>query len=64
MKWFVIVLGLVGCFFLINAYAPSLWFNGFMVGATEGVPNSGHKIPWALPLLFGFVIVTGYKLKS
>jgi hypothetical protein len=31
-KIIVGLLAIVGCLFVVNAYAPSLWTSGFMVG--------------------------------
>lgn len=54
-KILVVALALAGCCFLVTAYAPQAWKEGFHV--------QGHTIPFAF---LGLAVVgyLGYKLKS
>lgn len=54
-KWFVVLVGVVGAFFLINAYIPQAWGSGFHV-------LSMH-VPWAVVILGGFIVIAA-RLKS
>ena len=55
MKLLIAALAVVGCMFLINAYVPSAWVQGFTV--------KGYLIPYAAMVLGG-VVYFALKLKS
>jgi hypothetical protein len=57
-KWLVVLLGLVGCFFLINAYIPGAWSTAFVLPIGKGLP-----VAWAV-LVMGGVLIVGARLKS
>lgn len=60
MKWFFIIIGVVGALFLVNAYVPSAWASGFKVP----VGPNGMLIPWAVCIIGGIAIAGIWKLKS
>jgi hypothetical protein len=60
MKWFFIIIGVIGCLFLVNAYVPSAWASGFKVP----VGPHGMLIPWAVCILLAVIVAGVVKLKS
>jgi hypothetical protein len=59
MKWLIVLLGLVGCFFLINAYMPGAWSTAFVLP----IGKPGIPVAWAV-LMLGGVLIVGARLKS
>jgi hypothetical protein len=55
-KGFFILVGIVGTFFLINAYVPAAWSTGFHIGTTH--------IAWAVCIIVGVLVVGLTKLSS
>jgi drug/metabolite transporter (DMT)-like permease len=54
-KWFIAILAVVGCMFLINHYMPGSWGQGLSV--------RGHLIPFA-GMMLGGVFILALRLKS
>ena len=59
MKWFFIIIGIVGVLFLVNAYIPQAWAGGFTVPI-----GHGFMVPWAICILAVVLIAGATKLKS
>ena len=61
MKWVFIIIGMIGALFLVNAYIPQAWANGFNIPVGHA---PGFHIPWAFCILGGLLIAGIWKLKS
>lgn len=59
VKLFFILVGIVGTFFLINAYIPQAWSAGFNLPIGHGI-----HVPWALCIIGGVITVGIVKLKA
>lgn len=56
VKWFIVLVAIIGALHLINAIVPEAWVTGFNI--------QGRMIPWGICFLGGFIILAaGLKSK-
>lgn len=58
IKWFVITVGVIGMYFLLNMYAPTTTHTGFVIPVGQG-----YFVSWMLVLCFVFLVMAS-RLKA